>query len=66
VVSLLAVSLAVLSVVGVDIVAVESALVLSPLPAARSDELHPAATVATIAVIKAKLKNCFFIGLLFC
>lgn len=60
-----AVSRAVLSVVvGVDMVADESVPVLSPVvPAAFSEELQPVAIVATIAVIKAKLKNCFFIGL---
>ncbi|GGI50712.1 hypothetical protein GCM10011425_19240 [Mucilaginibacter galii] len=50
-------------VVGVvDMVDDESVAVLSPLPLAARSELHPAATDAMIAVIKAKLKNCFFIG----
>jgi hypothetical protein len=68
VVSLLAVSRAVLSVVVVvgvvDMVdfPAESVPVLSPLPLAARSELHPAATDAIIAVIKAKLKICFFIG----
>ncbi|RFZ84728.1 hypothetical protein DYU05_03730 [Mucilaginibacter terrenus] len=48
-------------VAGVDIVAVESVLVLSdPLPAAFS-ELHPAANPPIIAATSAKLKICFFI-----
>jgi len=66
VVSLFIVSRAVLSVVVVvgvvDMVDDESVAVLSPLPLAARSELHPAATDAMIAVIKAKLKNCFFIG----
>ncbi len=57
-----AVSRAVVSDIGVDMVPAESILVLSPLPLAARSELHPAATEATIAVIKAKLKSCFFIG----
>jgi hypothetical protein len=68
VVSFLAVSLfmVVSAFGGVLIIAAESFLAVSELLLADFSELQPAAIVPKMAAARAKLKMCFFIGILFC